>query len=84
MNRQWIGGDSPYHYLYANEVGRIIGETALLGHSKRGMHSCTVYPTPSESISLGVYISSETAKGMIEHYWKTRDNTIDTSNNLLG
>lgn len=82
MNRQWVGGDAPLHYLYANEVGRIIGETALLGHAKRGMHSCTVYPKASESISLGVYISCETAKGMIEHYWQTKDRTVD-SNNIL-
>ena len=81
MNRQWVGGDAPYHYLYANEVGRIIGETALLGHARKGMHSCTVYPMASESLSLGVYISSEAAKGMIEYYWQQRDSTVD--NNIL-
>ena len=78
INREWHGGDAPLHYLYSNEVGRIIGETALLGHARRGMHSCTVYPSASESVSLGVYISSETAKGMIEAYWVNKDNTFDS------
>jgi len=44
MSRQWHNGETPLHYLYANERGRIIGETALLGHARKGMHSCTVYP----------------------------------------
>jgi hypothetical protein len=83
ITRQWHGGDAPLHYLYCNEVGRIIGETALLGHARKGMHSCTVYPTANESVSLGVYISCEAAKGMIEYYWKQKDNTFDSSNNIL-
>lgn len=77
MNRQWNQGDAPLHYLYSDEIGRIVGETALLGHAKRCMHSCTVYPRPSDSINLGVYISCEAAKNRIEAYWKDKDNTVD-------
>jgi hypothetical protein len=83
ITRLWHNGDSPLHYLYCNEVGRIVGETAMLGHQVKTKYSCTVYPSASESISLGMYISSESAKGMIEYYWNSRDNTIDdTSKNL--
>lgn len=81
-SRQWHGGDAPLHYLYANEAGRIIGETALLGHARRGMHSCTVYPNPSDSVSLGVYISCECAKLRIEAYWQQQDNTVDSFTQL--
>jgi hypothetical protein len=84
ITRLWYGGDVPLHYLYANEVGRIIGETSLLGHAKRAMHTCTVYPRPGESVNLGIYISCESAKGMIEHYWSQKDNVVDSSNNILG
>lgn len=83
LSRQWYGGDVPLHYLYANEVGRIIGETSLLGHAKRAMHTCTVYPKPGESVSLGIYISCEAAKGMIEHYWLSKDNTLDNVDNFI-
>jgi hypothetical protein len=83
MNRSWYDGDAPLHYLYCNEVGRIVGETAMLGHQVKTKYSCTVYPSASESVSLGMYISSETAKGMIEYYWKQKDNTFDSSNNIL-
>ena len=79
ITRLWHGGDAPLHFLYANEVGRIIGETAMLGHQVKTKYSCTVYPNAKESLSLGMYISSETAKGMIEAYWKDKDNTIDNS-----
>lgn len=75
--RQWHSGDAPFHYLYSNDIGRIIGETSLLGHAKRGMHSCTVYPKPAESVNLGIYISAEAAKARIEGYWKHKDDTID-------
>ena len=81
MNREWFNGDAPLHHLYCNEVGRIIGETAMLGHQVKSKYSCTVYPSASESLSLGMYISSESARGMIEYYWKQKDNTID--NNIL-
>jgi hypothetical protein len=77
MNRNWHYGDAQLHYLYADQHGRIIGETALLGHARRGMHSCTVYPTPTESITLGVYVTSESAKNAIESYWFKKDNTLD-------
>ena len=76
MNRNWHLGEAAWHYLYANDRGRIIGETALLGHARKGMHSCTVYPTATESITLGVYVSFESAKSMIESYWQQKDNTI--------
>ena len=76
MSRQWHNGETPLHYLYANTQGRIIGETALLGHARKGMHSCTVYPTPTENITLGVYVSFESAKNMIELYWQQKDNTL--------
>ena len=78
MGREWHNGDAPLHHLYCNEVGRIIGETAMLGHQVKTKYSCTVYPNATENISLGVYISSDFAKGMIEAYWKDKDNTIDS------
>lgn len=82
--REWHGGDAPLHYLYSNDIGRIIGETALVGHARRGMHSCTVYPNPQESISLGVFISCEASKNRIEAYWKEYDDTFDCTPLMLG
>jgi len=78
INREWHSGDAPLHYLYANSVGRVIGETAMLGHQVKTKYSCTVYPNAQESLSLGMYISSECAKGMIEAYWKDKDNIVDS------
>lgn len=77
MQKQWQEGDAAYHYIYSDEVGRIIGETGLVGNIRRGVHYCTVYPTPNEHISLGTYISAECAKGMVMSYWKQRDKTVD-------
>lgn len=77
MNRQWNEGDAAFHFIYSNEVGRIIGETGLVGNMRRGVHFCTVYPNPNENISLGTYISAECAKGMVEAYWKDRDKIVD-------
>lgn len=76
MTRTWHDGETPLHYLYADKEGRIIGETALLGHARKGMHSCTVYPTPTESVTLGVYVSFDAAKRKIEAYWWHQDNII--------
>ena len=85
ITRQWYNGDAPLHYLYCNEVGRVIGETAMLGHSIKTKYSCTVFPNAVESITLGVYISSECAKGMIESYWNDKDRIVDSiHNNILG
>lgn len=77
MSRSWHHGETPLHFLYADQRGRIIGETALLGHARKGMHSCTVYPTPTESVTLGIYVSFESAKSVIESYWFEKDNTLE-------
>jgi hypothetical protein len=79
--RRWVGGDAPYHCLYANESGRIIGETSMMGMSMKSKFVCTVYPNATDSINLGVYIDSDSAKAIIEAYWNSRDNIID--NNIL-
>ena len=83
IERTWTPGGQPHLFYYVNQVGRIIGETTITGTGNSSKYSCVVYPNPRDSETLGMYISSETAKGAIEHYWYESDSVYNTSNNIL-
>ena len=84
IERTWVFGGLPNLYYYTNQAGRIIGETSITGTGNASKYSCVVYPTTIDTKTLGMYISSETAKRAIEHYWYESDSVYDTSNNILG
>jgi len=84
IERNWVSGGLPNLYYYVNQAGRIIGETAITGTGNSSKYSCIVYPNTTDSKTLGMYISSETSKRAIEHYWYESDAVYDTSNNILG
>ena len=83
IERTWVPGGLPNLYYYVNQTGRIIGETAITGTGNSSKYSCIVYPNAIESKTLGMYISSETSKRSIEHYWYESDSVYNTSNNIL-
>jgi hypothetical protein len=83
IERTWTSGGQPHLFYYVNQAGRIIAETTITGTGMASKYSCIVYPNTTDSKSLGMYISSETAKRAIEHYWYESDSVYNTSNNIL-
>jgi len=83
VERNWINGGLPHLFYYVDQTGRIIGETTITGTGQTSKYSCVVYPGITDNKSLGMYISSETAKRAIEHYWYESDSVYNTSNNIL-
>jgi hypothetical protein len=81
--REWVGGGLPNLYYYVDLTGRIVGETSITGTGNSMKFSCVTYPNPSDSISLGMYISSEKAKMAIERYWSKEDDVYDMINERM-
>lgn len=75
-NKQWKDGETVAHYLYYDDTGRIIGEVNRAGHQINTKHTTSVYPNPTEVITLGVYINSDTAKVAVERYWLIQERTL--------
>lgn len=73
ITRNWVNGGLPTLYYYADQTGRIVGETSITGTGNSCKYSCVVYSETTESKSLGMYISSEDAKRAIEHFWHNQD-----------
>ena len=76
MIRSWKDGETAAHFLYYDESGRIIGEVCRAGHQINTKHTTTVYPNPSQSLSLGMYINTDTAKAAVERYYLISDRTL--------
>lgn len=83
VSRNWSPGDVPLHYLYSDTTGRIVGETCMVGMSVKSKFTATIYPNTMDTISLGMYISSETAKSAIERYWHNQDSVYDNVGTIL-
>ena len=76
-NKEWIHGGLPNLHYYVDLTGRIVGETSITGTGNTSKYSTAVYPNPTESITLGVYISPEKAKMAIERWFSQEDNVYD-------
>ena len=61
-----------YHYLRDN--GRIIGQVYNLAHTN--IYGAKVYSDLNEERYLGQYISCESAKKAIEHFWNIQERTL--------
>ena len=61
-----------YHYLRDN--GRIIGQVYNLAHTN--VYGARVYSELNEERYLGQYISCESAKKAIEHFWNIQERTL--------
>ena len=83
VKRSWMNGGLPHLHYYVDQTGRIIAETTITGTGQTSKYSCVVYPNTIDTKTLGMYISSETAKRAIEHYWYESDSVYNTSNNIL-
>ena len=83
IERTWVFGGLNNLYYYTDQTGRIIGETAITGTGNVSKYSCVVYPNPTDSKSLGMYITSESAKKAIEYFWYESDEVYNTSHNIL-
>ena len=80
---EWMGGGLPHLYYYVDLTGRIVGETGITGTGNSMKFSCVVYPNPSESLTLGMYISSEKAKQAISRWWEKENNVYDMINERM-
>lgn len=76
MIRQWKDGETVAHFLYYDEMGRIIAEVNRAGHQINTKHTTTIYPNASETLSLGMYINSDSAKKAVERWWMIQDRTL--------
>jgi hypothetical protein len=74
--RQWKDGETVAHFLYYDETGRIVGEVNRAGHQINTKHTTTVYPNASQTLSLGMYINSDTAKAAVEKFWLIQERTL--------
>lgn len=74
--RQWKDGETVAHFLYYDETGRIIGEVCLAGHQIKSKHTTTIYLDNERTLSLGMYINTETAKAAVERFWLIQDRTL--------
>ena len=74
-DRYWTAGDGNTALYAERESGLIIGECGKIGVNSFKYY-CTVFTSPSESGSLGVYISAEAAKAAIEKFWTITDRTL--------
>lgn len=81
--KEWFHGGLPNLYYYVDVTGRIVGETSITGTGNTSKFSAVVYPNPSESISLGMYITSDKAKQAIEHSWNREDSVYDMINERM-
>ena len=82
--REWVYAGQPNLHYYVDLTGRIVGETAITGTGQTCKFSAVIYPNPSESISLGMYITSEKAKQAIERRWSREDGVYDMVCDKIG
>ena len=81
--KEWIHGGLPNLYYYVDLTGRIVGETSITGTGNTSKYSTAVYPNPTESITLGVYITSDKAKMAIERWFEKEDSIYDMINERM-
>ena len=81
--RTWVSGGLPNLYYYVNHVGRIIGETSIVGTGNTSKFSTAVYPEVNTVHNLGMYISSDAAQKAIELYWRNTDKVYDMQGTIL-
>lgn len=74
--RQWKDGETVAHFLYYDETGRIIGEVCLAGHQIKSKHTTTIYLDNERTLTLGMYINTDTAKAAVERFWLIQDRTL--------
>ena len=82
--REWVYGGLPNLHYYVDLSGRIVGETNITGTGNTSKFSAVIYPNPSESIPLGMYITSEKAKIAIENRWSREDGVYDMVYDRIG
>ena len=82
-NKEWYGGGQPNLYYYVDLTGRIVGETNITGTGNSSKFSTAIYPNPTESISLGMYITSEKAKHAIERWYEKEESVYDMINDRM-
>jgi hypothetical protein len=81
--REWIHGGLPNLHYYVDLTGRIVGETSITGTGNTSKYSTAVYPNPTDTKTLGVYISPEKAKQAIERYYEKEDSVYDMINDRM-
>ena len=81
--REWVYGGLPNLHYYVDLTGRIVGETNITGTGNSSKFSTAIYPNPTESISLGMYITSEKAKQAIERWYERENSVYDMVNERM-
>ena len=72
--KDWKDVEHKCSYYYLRDTGRIIGQVYNLAHTN--IYGAKVYSDLNEERYLGQYISSESAKKAIEHFWNIQERTL--------
>ena len=72
--KDWKDVEHKCSYYYLRDNGRIIGQVYNLAHTN--IYGAKVYSDLNEERYLGQYISSESAKKAIEHFWNIQERTL--------
>ena len=72
--KDWKDVEHKCSYYYLRDTGRIIGQVYNLAHTN--IYGAKVYSDLNEERYLGQYISCESAKKAIEHFWNIQERTL--------
>ena len=72
--KDWKDVEHKCSYYYLRDNGRIIGQVYNLAHTN--IYGAKVYSDLNEERYLGQYISCESAKKAIEHFWNIQERTL--------
>lgn len=73
--KDWKDADHKVSYYYLRDTGRIVGQVYNLAHTN--VYGAKVYSELNEERYLGQYISCESAKKAIEHFWNVQELTLE-------
>ena len=73
--KNWKDADHKVSYYYQGDTGRIVGQVYNLAHTN--VYGAKVYSELNEERYLGQYISCESAKKAIEHFWNVQELTLE-------
>jgi hypothetical protein len=77
----WKDAEHNCSYFFKILTGRIVGQAYNLAHTN--IWGAKIITDGNEEKYLGQYINQDFAKKAIEFYWKLKEQTFDSQENLL-
>ena len=81
MAFEWKDAEHNCSYYFRTRTGKIVGQVYNLAHTN--IWGAKVLINDNEEKYLGQYISQDFAKNAIEVYWKLKERTVESKENLL-